>query len=67
MKVRCSVVGLGKLGESMAAAMASRGHVVIGFDVDDRSGEPLPIVALLPITCSLSAVCSPADNSIFMR
>ena len=31
--MRYSVVGLGKLGASMAAAIASRGHDVIGFDV----------------------------------
>jgi UDPglucose 6-dehydrogenase len=30
--MRYSVVGLGKLGCSMAAAMASRGHDVIGYD-----------------------------------
>src|SRR5438445_11398885 len=35
---RCfSVVGLGKLGASMAAAIASRGHDVIGVDVNRRS------------------------------
>lgn len=31
--MRYSVVGLGKLGCSMAAAIASRGHPVIGYDV----------------------------------
>jgi UDPglucose 6-dehydrogenase len=31
--VRYSIVGLGKLGCSMAAAIASRGHDVIGYDV----------------------------------
>ncbi|HEX6132509.1 MAG TPA: nucleotide sugar dehydrogenase [Longimicrobiales bacterium] len=31
--MRYSVVGLGKLGCSMAAAIASRGHHVIGYDV----------------------------------
>ena len=36
-----SVVGLGKLGASMAGAMASRGHFVIGYDVDPR-----PLAAL---------------------
>lgn len=34
MSRRYSIVGLGKLGASMAAAIASRGHVVIGADVD---------------------------------
>jgi UDPglucose 6-dehydrogenase len=34
--VRYSVVGLGKLGCSMAAAIASRGHEVIGHDVIAR-------------------------------
>jgi UDP-N-acetyl-D-mannosaminuronate dehydrogenase len=33
MDVRFSVVGLGKLGASMAAAIASRGFYVIGVDV----------------------------------
>ena len=32
-----SVVGLGKLGASMAAAIASRGHQVIGVDVSKRA------------------------------
>jgi UDPglucose 6-dehydrogenase len=32
--LRCSVVGLGKLGASMAAAIASRGHGVVGVDVE---------------------------------
>src|SRR5438093_7271022 len=32
-----SIVGLGKLGASMAAAIASRGHDVIGVDVNHRS------------------------------
>ena len=41
MTVRCAVVGLGKLGASMAAAMASRGLSVIGFDVDERSVEAI--------------------------
>ena len=31
-----SVVGLGKLGASMAAAIAHRGHRVVGVDVDPR-------------------------------
>ncbi len=34
-----SIVGLGKLGASMAAAMASRGHRVIGVDVNPQSVE----------------------------
>jgi len=34
-----SVVGLGKLGASMAAGIASRGHQVIGVDVSQRSVE----------------------------
>ncbi|CAN5676312.1 UDP-glucose/GDP-mannose dehydrogenase family protein [soil metagenome] len=34
--MRYSVVGLGKLGCSMAAAIASRGHQVIGYDVDPK-------------------------------
>lgn len=31
-----SVVGLGKLGASMAAAIASRGHQVVGLDIDEE-------------------------------
>ncbi len=38
---RLSVVGLGKLGASMAAAMADRGHHVIGVDVDRQAVEAL--------------------------
>jgi UDPglucose 6-dehydrogenase len=34
---RYSVVGLGKLGASMAAAIASRGHAVVGVDVNEDS------------------------------
>ena len=34
---RYSVVGLGKLGASMAAAIASRGFPVFGVDVDERT------------------------------
>lgn len=34
--MRYAVIGLGKLGCSMAAAIASRGHVVTGYDVDAR-------------------------------
>jgi UDPglucose 6-dehydrogenase len=37
MSRRFSVVGLGKLGASMAAAIASRGHQVIGVDVNHRA------------------------------
>jgi len=33
---RLSVIGLGKLGASMAAAMASKGHQIIGVDVGQR-------------------------------
>ena len=36
-----SIIGLGKLGSSMAAAMASRGLHVIGVDVVPRSVELL--------------------------
>jgi UDPglucose 6-dehydrogenase len=36
-----SIVGLGKLGASMAAAIASRGHRVIGVDVNHRSVDAL--------------------------
>jgi UDPglucose 6-dehydrogenase len=39
MSRRFSVVGLGKLGASMAAAIASRGHEVIGVDVNRRAVE----------------------------
>ncbi|MFW6078102.1 MAG: UDP-glucose dehydrogenase family protein [Gemmatimonadota bacterium] len=35
--MRFSVVGLGKLGASMAAAIADRGHEVVGVDVDPRA------------------------------
>lgn len=34
MSLRCSVFGLGKLGAPLAAALASRGHSVIGVDVN---------------------------------
>lgn len=37
MKIVFSVIGLGKLGASMAAAIASRGFQVIGVDVDQRA------------------------------
>jgi UDPglucose 6-dehydrogenase len=36
-----SIVGLGKLGASMAAAIASKGHHVIGVDVDHRAVDAL--------------------------
>lgn len=39
MKTRISVIGLGKLGASMAGAFASRGFEVIGVDVNERSVE----------------------------
>ena len=38
---RYSVIGLGKLGASMAAAIASRGFEVIGVDVDQRAVDLL--------------------------
>lgn len=34
MRRKYSIIGLGKLGASMAAAIASRGHFVIGVDVN---------------------------------
>src|SRR5262245_39845032 len=37
MSRRISIVGLGKLGASMAAAVASRGHEVWGVDVNERA------------------------------
>jgi UDPglucose 6-dehydrogenase len=37
MSRRFSIVGLGKLGASMAAAIASRGHDVIGVDITHRA------------------------------
>jgi UDPglucose 6-dehydrogenase len=36
-----SIVGLGKLGASMAAAIASKGHTVIGVDIDRRAVDAL--------------------------
>ena len=39
--MKYSVVGLGKLGCSMAAAIASRGHHVIGYDVVPRVVDDL--------------------------
>ena len=41
MNTRYSIVGLGKLGASMAAAIAGRGFDVIGVDVNQRSVELL--------------------------
>jgi UDPglucose 6-dehydrogenase len=41
MARRFSVVGLGKLGASMAAAIASKGHQVIGVDVNHRSVDAI--------------------------
>jgi UDPglucose 6-dehydrogenase len=41
--VRCSIIGLGKLGASMAAAIASRGFEVIGVDVSQRAVELLNV------------------------
>ncbi len=35
-----SIVGLGKLGASMAAAIASRGGTVVGVDLDQSSSMP---------------------------
>lgn len=37
MKIHYSIIGLGKLGASMAAAIASRGYNVIGVDVSQRA------------------------------
>src|SRR4051812_14694204 len=41
MTRRFSIVGLGKLGASMAAAIASRGHEVIGVDVNHRAVDAI--------------------------
>jgi UDPglucose 6-dehydrogenase len=41
MSRQFSIVGLGKLGASMAAAIASRGHDVIGVDVNHRAVDAL--------------------------
>jgi UDPglucose 6-dehydrogenase len=41
MTPKCSIVGLGKLGCSMAAAIASRGIEVIGVDINQRTVELL--------------------------
>jgi UDPglucose 6-dehydrogenase len=37
MNIRYSIIGLGKLGASMAAAIASRGFQVMGVDVSQRT------------------------------
>src|SRR5689334_21944971 len=41
MSRRISIVGLGKLGASMAAAIASRGHQVVGVDVNHRAVDAI--------------------------
>lgn len=41
MTPKCSIIGLGKLGCSMAAAIASRGIEVIGVDINQRTVELL--------------------------
>ena len=41
MKRRFSIIGLGKLGCSMAAAIASRGIEVIGVDINQSTVELL--------------------------
>ena len=41
MRTRYSIIGLGKLGASMAAGIAGRGFDVIGVDVNQRSVELL--------------------------
>jgi UDPglucose 6-dehydrogenase len=41
MSRHISIVGLGKLGACMAAAIASRGHEVIGVDVNPRAVDAL--------------------------
>lgn len=41
MKHTFSVIGLGKLGASMAAAIAKRGHKVIGVDVIQKSVDAI--------------------------
>ncbi len=41
MKTRFSIIGLGKLGCSMAAAIASRGIEVIGVDINQSTVELL--------------------------
>ena len=37
MNTTYSIIGLGKLGASMAAAIASRGYNVIGVDINQRA------------------------------
>ncbi len=39
MRKKISVIGLGKLGASMVAAIASRGFEVVGVDVNEKSVE----------------------------
>src|SRR5437867_2198073 len=41
MSRRFSVIGLGKLGASMAASIASRGHDVVAVDVNHRAVDAL--------------------------
>lgn len=41
MRKRVSVVGMGKLGACMAAAIASRGHETIGVDVQVQTVKAL--------------------------
>jgi len=41
MTPKCSIMGLGKLGCSMAAAIASRGIGVIGVDINQHTVELL--------------------------
>lgn len=41
MTLRCSVFGLGKLGAPLVAALASRGHTVVGVDVNPALVEAL--------------------------
>jgi UDPglucose 6-dehydrogenase len=43
MSRRFSIVGLGKLGASMAAAIASKGHQVVGVDVNHRSVDAINV------------------------
>ena len=55
MSMRYSVVGLGKLGCSMAAAIASRGFSVIGVDVN-HAANALRQVALNLLSNGLQAM-----------
>src|SRR3982750_1928460 len=48
MSKRVSIIGLGKLGASMAAAFAGRGFNVIGVDVNQRSVD-LVNLGLAPV------------------